>query len=83
MLRYILLRLLYTIPIALGVTVFVFALIHLSGDPLNAVVAPDATAETVEKLRGLRDTAPEALELPPDDPLELERHLTPIPMLRG
>ena len=51
MLRYILLRLLYTIPIALGVTVFVFALIHLSGDPLNAVVAPDATAETVEKLR--------------------------------
>jgi peptide/nickel transport system permease protein len=50
-LRYILLRLLYTIPIALGVTVFVFALIHLSGDPLNAVVAPDATAETVEKLR--------------------------------
>ena len=51
MLAYVLLRLLYTIPIALGVTVFVFALIHLSGDPLNAVVAPDATAETVEKLR--------------------------------
>lgn len=44
-------RLLYTVPIALGVTLFVFALIHLSGDPLNAVVAPDATAETVEKLR--------------------------------
>ena len=51
MLSYILRRLLYTVPIALGVTIFVFALIHLSGDPLNAVVAPDATAETVEKLR--------------------------------
>ena len=51
MLSYILRRLLYTVPIALGVTVFVFALIHLSGDPINAVVAPDATAETVEKLR--------------------------------
>lgn len=51
MLNYILMRLLYTIPIALGVTVFVFALIHLSGDPLNAVVAPDATRETVEQLR--------------------------------
>ena len=51
MLSYILRRLLYTIPIALGVTIFVFALIHLSGDPINAVVAPDATAETVEKLR--------------------------------
>ena len=51
MLSYILRRLLYTIPIALGVTIFVFALIHLSGDPMNAVVAPDATAETVEKLR--------------------------------
>ncbi len=51
MLSYVLRRLLYTVPIALGVTVFVFALIHLSGDPINAVVAPDATAETVEKLR--------------------------------
>ena len=51
MLSYILRRVLYTVPIALGVTIFVFALIHLSGDPINAVVAPDATAETVEKLR--------------------------------
>ena len=51
MLSYILRRIVYTVPIALGVTIFVFALIHLSGDPLNAIVAPDATAETVEKLR--------------------------------
>lgn len=51
MATYVLLRLLYTIPIALGVTIIVFALIHLSGDPINAVVAPDATAETVAQLR--------------------------------
>ena len=51
MLSYTLRRLLYTVPIALGVTIFVFALIHLSGDPINAVVAPDATAETVAKLK--------------------------------
>ncbi|MEZ5849875.1 MAG: ABC transporter permease [Hyphomicrobiaceae bacterium] len=51
MLSYIIRRLIYTVPIALGVTVFVFALIHLSGDPLGAIVAPDADAATVEKLR--------------------------------
>ena len=51
MLSYVLFRLLYTIPIALGVTVFVFALIHLSGDPINAIVAPDATAEMVAQLK--------------------------------
>lgn len=51
MLSYVLLRLLYSIPIAFGVSVFVFALTHLSGDPLNAIVAPDATAETIAKLR--------------------------------
>jgi peptide/nickel transport system permease protein len=50
-LSYIIRRVLYTLPIALGVTIFVFALIHLSGDPINAVVAPDATAETVAKLK--------------------------------
>lgn len=51
LLSYIIRRVLYAVPIALGVTMFVFALIHLSGDPLNAVVAPDAPAETVAKLK--------------------------------
>lgn len=52
MLGYILRRLLYVIPISLGVTVLVFALVHLApGDPLNAVVAPDAPADVVEKLK--------------------------------
>ncbi|MCC7483686.1 MAG: ABC transporter permease [Burkholderiales bacterium] len=39
MLYYILRRILYTIPIALGVSLVVFALVHLApGDPLSAVV---------------------------------------------
>ena len=39
MLKYILRRALYTIPIALGVSLIVFSLIHLApGDPLSAVV---------------------------------------------
>ena len=39
MFKYILRRVLYTIPIALGVSLVVFALVHLApGDPLSAVV---------------------------------------------
>src|ERR1044072_2621545 len=39
MLKYILRRALYTIPIALGVSLVVFTLIHLApGDPLSAIV---------------------------------------------
>jgi peptide/nickel transport system permease protein len=52
LLGYILRRILYVVPISLGVTVLVFALVHLApGDPLNAVVAPDAPASVVEKLK--------------------------------
>ncbi len=39
MLNYILRRILYTLPIAIGVSLVVFTLIHLApGDPLSAVV---------------------------------------------
>ncbi len=39
MLKYLIRRILYTIPIALGVSVVVFALVHLApGDPLSAVM---------------------------------------------
>lgn len=39
MLNYIIRRILYTIPIALGVSLVVFSLVHLApGDPLSAVV---------------------------------------------
>lgn len=52
MIAYIFRRVFYVIPICLGVTILIFALVHIApGDPLNAVVAPDAPAETVEDLR--------------------------------
>ena len=52
MTAYIFRRLLYILPISVGVTIMIFALVHIApGDPLNAVVAPDAPAETVEELR--------------------------------
>ncbi len=52
MLNYIIRRVLYVIPIGLGVTVLVFALVHMSpGDPLSAVVPPDAPEEMVQELR--------------------------------
>lgn len=52
MLIYLLRRILYVIPIALGVSVLCFSLVHLApGDPLSAVVAPDAPKETVAELK--------------------------------
>jgi len=52
MLSYVLRRVLYAVPIAMGVTLLVFALLHIApGDPINAVAGPDAPAEAVEALR--------------------------------
>ncbi len=52
MMIYLLKRVLYAIPIALGVSFVCFMLVHLApGDPLSAVVPADAPAETVEQLR--------------------------------
>ncbi len=49
MLHYILRRILYVVPIAFGVSVVCFSLVYLApGDPLQTVLPPDATAETVE-----------------------------------
>jgi len=46
---YILRRILYAIPIALGVSVVCFSLVYIApGDPLQTVMPPDATAETIE-----------------------------------
>ena len=48
MIRYILRRILYAIPIAFGVSVVCFSLVHIApGDPLQTVLPPDATAETI------------------------------------
>ena len=47
--KYILRRILYAIPIALGVSIVCFSLVYLApGDPLQTVLPPDATAETIE-----------------------------------
>jgi peptide/nickel transport system permease protein len=48
MIRYVLRRILYAIPIAFGVSVVCFSLVHIApGDPLQTVLPPDATAETI------------------------------------
>ncbi len=52
MLLYLLRRLIYTIPIALGVTLVVFSLVHLApGDPISAIAPADAPPEVVERLK--------------------------------
>ncbi len=52
MLAYLLKRLLYAIPIALGVTVLSFALVYLApGDALNAIAPADAPADVIAALK--------------------------------
>lgn len=52
MLIYLLKRLLYALPIALGVTLVSFMLVYLApGDPLNAIAPADAPAEVIEALK--------------------------------
>jgi len=51
-LLYLLKRLLYTLPIALGVTLVSFTLVYLApGDPLNAIAPADAPADVIEALK--------------------------------
>ena len=48
MLGYVIRRMLFAIPIALGVSVVCFSLTYLApGDPLQTVLPTDATAETI------------------------------------
>ena len=52
MLIYSLRRILYTLPIALGVSLICFLLVHMApGDPLSAIAPADAPPEVVERLR--------------------------------
>lgn len=52
MLVYALRRILYTIPIAIGVSIVCFALIHLApGDPLSAVIPEGASQEAIAQIR--------------------------------
>lgn len=52
MLLYALHRILYAVPIALAVSVVCFMLVHIApGDPIDAILPPDATADTVAMVR--------------------------------
>ncbi|NGM19812.1 ABC transporter permease [Roseomonas stagni] len=52
MLRYLLRRLAYVAPIAVGVTLIVFLLVHIApGDPISAILPDDASAEMVAEAR--------------------------------
>ena len=54
MLNYLLRRVLYTLPIMLGVALLCFALVHIApGDPLVSILPPDASAELQEQMREL------------------------------
>ncbi len=49
---FLLRRLLYTLPIMVGVALVCFTLVHLApGDPLVSVLPPDASAELQERMR--------------------------------
>ena len=54
MLLYLARRVLYTLPIMVGVALVCFALVHLApGDPLVSVLPPDASVELQQQLRTL------------------------------
>jgi len=52
LLLYIVKRLIYTLPIALGVSIICFALVHIGpGDPLSTLLPEDAPQEVVDRLK--------------------------------
>lgn len=54
MISYVIRRLIYALPIMLGVALVCFALVHLApGDPLVSVLPPDASAELAARIRQL------------------------------
>lgn len=54
MIAYLLRRVLYTLPIMLGVALVCFTLVHLApGDPLVSILPPDASEELQAQLREL------------------------------
>jgi peptide/nickel transport system permease protein len=54
MLLYLARRILYTLPIMLGVSVVCFALVHISpGDPLISVLPPDATQDVRNQIAAM------------------------------
>lgn len=52
MLFYLLRRLLYAVPIALGVTLVCFSLVHIGpGDPLSSILPPEASQAIVDRMK--------------------------------
>jgi peptide/nickel transport system permease protein len=52
MLTYLFKRIFYTLPVALGVSVVCFMLVHIApGDPLTSVLPPDASAQLQQEMR--------------------------------
>ncbi len=52
MLLYLVRRLFYTLPVALGVSIVCFMLVHIApGDPLTSVLPPDASAQLQQEMR--------------------------------
>jgi peptide/nickel transport system permease protein len=52
MLTYLLKRIAYTLPVAFGVSVVCFLLVHIApGDPLTSVLPPDASAQLQAEMR--------------------------------
>ena len=52
MARYFLKRILFLIPVLLGVSVMIFSIVHLApGDPAEIMLGPDATREEIERYR--------------------------------
>ena len=62
MLRYIIRRLLLVIPVLIGISIFVFLIMHLTpGDPARLMLGESAPTEQLEQLReelGLNDPLP-------------------------
>jgi peptide/nickel transport system permease protein len=52
MLAYLIKRLIYTLPVAFGVSIVCFMLVHIApGDPLTSVLPPDASAQLQAEMR--------------------------------
>lgn len=61
MIRYVVRRILFVIPVVLGVTFFAYAMVLLTGDPTSAMAGEHATPELRRKVRerlGLDDPLP-------------------------
>jgi peptide/nickel transport system permease protein len=75
MLIYLVKRILYVIPVALGVSLVCFLLVHIApGDPLSSVLPPDASAQMVEEMRHIYGF---------DRPLPIQFGLWLLKALRG